>query len=104
MTKLELIIEVARKSGYSKHDVRIIADIMFGEIKSRQQGGERVYIDRFGTFDVVKREKTNFVLKGKAYEKKARLQPRFRYYNRKKFITLLNNFTDGKTTVLLKKE
>lgn len=50
MTKIELVREIAAKTGLPSKDVMAIVEILMDTIKSSMQNGEEVFLRGFGSF------------------------------------------------------
>ena len=50
MTKIELVREIAAKTGLPSKDVMAIVEIFMDTIKSSMQNGEEVFLRGFGSF------------------------------------------------------
>lgn len=55
MRKVELINQIAEKTGIPKVDVLITLETMFKEVKETLSAGENIYIRGFGSFITKKR-------------------------------------------------
>lgn len=57
MTKAEIIIEIADKTGISKEDVQNTVETFFKVIQKSMENGENIYVRGFGSFVNKKRAK-----------------------------------------------
>ena len=59
MTKIEIVREIASKTGLSTKDVMVILESLMQTIKSSMENGEEVFLRGFGSFIIKHRaEKT----------------------------------------------
>ena len=59
MTKIEIVREIASKTGLSTKDVMVILESLMNTIKSSMENGEEVFLRGFGSFIIKHRaEKT----------------------------------------------
>ena len=59
MTKIEIVREIASKTGLSTKDVLVIVESLMETIKSSMENGEEVFLRGFGSFIIKRRaEKT----------------------------------------------
>lgn len=59
MTKIEIVREIASKTGLEKKDVMVIVESMMETIKTSMSNGEEVFLRGFGSFIIKHRaEKT----------------------------------------------
>ncbi len=56
MNKMQLVNEVAKRSGLTKKDAKSAVDAVFAAIKDALSKGQKVRLIGFGTFEVRKRE------------------------------------------------
>ena len=59
MTKIEIVREIASKTGLSTKDVMVVVESLMQTIKSSMENGEEVFLRGFGSFIIKRRaEKT----------------------------------------------
>ena len=59
MTKIEIVREIASKTGLPTKDVMVIVESLMDTIKSSMENGEEVFLRGFGSFIIKRRaEKT----------------------------------------------
>ena len=59
MTKIEIVREIASKTGLSTKDVMVVVESLMQTIKSSMENGEEVFLRGFGSFIIKHRaEKT----------------------------------------------
>ena len=59
MTKIELVREIASKTGLSTKDAMVVVESLMDTIKSSMENGEEVFLRGFGSFIIKRRaEKT----------------------------------------------
>lgn len=59
MTKADIVLNIAKKTGVEKIAVQATVEAFMGEIKGALEGGENVYLRGFGSFIIKERaEKT----------------------------------------------
>lgn len=56
MTKAEVIVEIASKTGLEKNDVSTVLEAFFAVVKTSLSNGENVYVRGFGSFNVKERK------------------------------------------------
>ncbi len=56
VSKADLVDEVAEKSGMKKKDVKEVVDTMLSRVSAHLDGGTKVQLTGFGTFEVRKRK------------------------------------------------
>lgn len=57
MRKLDLVNNIAEKTGIPRVDAMVTVEALFAEIKESLKNGENVYVRGFGSFIIKKRKK-----------------------------------------------
>jgi DNA-binding protein HU-beta len=56
VSKADLVDDVAEKTGMKKKDVKEVVDMMLSQVSSHLDGGTKVQLTGFGTFEVRRRK------------------------------------------------
>ncbi|MEZ4827981.1 MAG: HU family DNA-binding protein [Bacteroidia bacterium] len=80
MTKAEVIVEIAQKTGIDKADVSASLEGFFAVVKNSLANGENVYVRGFGSFIVKARKKKvgRIISQNKSIEIPAHFVPSFK--------------------------